>query len=235
MKIFNILTLASGAAAILNNQGCLEWCSANFGLLSLATCYTPSIFGNGPCFECGPRKSIPTKKLCSKKCVDLNTDNYNCGKCGKKCNSGSTCDKGICRPQANCQAKDRCSLDPPCPDKTCICQPDERGGGKGYCNKGDWCVNLKDCQSIKDCPIEGSVCLTTCCSGSAKCMPPDKLCAKTVSRIFRPREVLGGGDVDEVSAAAAASGAHDRSEEGHGVFARQEGEFSSPIRPGDAV
>ncbi|RAH71872.1 uncharacterized protein BO66DRAFT_436746 [Aspergillus aculeatinus CBS 121060] len=99
---------------------------------------------------------------------------------------------------------------------------------------GDWCVNLKDCQSIKDCPIEGSVCLTTCCSGSAKCMPPDKLCTTTMSRIFRPREVVGSGDVDEVSAAAAA-GAHDRSEEGHGVFARQEGEFSSPIRPGDAV
>ncbi|RAH48825.1 uncharacterized protein BO95DRAFT_460680 [Aspergillus brunneoviolaceus CBS 621.78] len=89
--------------------------------------------------------------------------------------------------------------------------------------------------SIKDCPIEGSVCLTTCCSSSAKCMPPDKLCAKTVSRIFRPVGVVGGGDVDEVSAAAAAAGAHDRSEEGHGVFARQEGDFSSLIRPGDAV
>lgn len=70
--------------ALINNKGCLEWCKTNFGLLGLATCYTPSILGQGPCFDCGPQKKVPTKELCQKKCVDLNTDKKNCGKCGNK-------------------------------------------------------------------------------------------------------------------------------------------------------
>ncbi|XP_021293933.1 stigma-specific STIG1-like protein 1 [Herrania umbratica] len=33
---------------------------------------------------------------CRKKCVDLKTDKFNCGKCGKKCNYSKICCKGKC-------------------------------------------------------------------------------------------------------------------------------------------
>jgi hypothetical protein len=151
----------------------------------------------------------------------------------KQCTGGASCDGGICRPQSTCQTTNRCSVNPPCPDNTCVCQPDERGGGTGYCNKPNSCSLLTNCQTIKDCPIPGSVCLTTCCSGSAKCFTPDRLCTNPASRIFRPRHIEEA-NVDELyDAFEEAMSNH--SPERRKIVARQDGvindEWSGPIPP----
>ncbi|XP_023520197.1 stigma-specific STIG1-like protein 1 [Cucurbita pepo subsp. pepo] len=36
------------------------------------------------------------RNCCKKMCVDLKTDRYNCGKCGKKCKYSEICCKGKC-------------------------------------------------------------------------------------------------------------------------------------------
>ncbi|XP_022714418.1 stigma-specific STIG1-like protein 1 [Durio zibethinus] len=38
----------------------------------------------------------PGPFCCNKKCVDIETDKFNCGKCGKKCNYSKICCEGKC-------------------------------------------------------------------------------------------------------------------------------------------
>lgn len=92
-----------------------------------------------------------------------------------------------------------CAGGAPCPDNSCLCQPDERGGTNGYCNHPGVCADFKDCQSIKDCPIPGSACIYTCCGEphTLKCFPPDSLCKKPPSRIFKPRGVQKARTIED--------------------------------------
>ncbi|KAK1556641.1 hypothetical protein Q3G72_009294 [Acer saccharum] len=41
-------------------------------------------------------KGSPGRDCCKKKCVNLNTDKLNCGKCGRKCKYSEICCKGEC-------------------------------------------------------------------------------------------------------------------------------------------
>lgn len=108
-----------------------------------------------------------------------------------QCPTGVNCEAGVCRPQNNCVSVGSCVGNPPCPDASCFCQPDDRGGSNGYCNKPGPCSDFTNCQGPKDCPIPGSVCVTTCCPApnAGKCFPPDKLCKNPTSRIFKARGV----------------------------------------------
>ncbi|XVF26075.1 hypothetical protein REPUB_Repub13aG0268800 [Reevesia pubescens] len=57
---------------------------------------------------------------CNKKCVDLRTDKFNCGKCGKKCNYSKICCEGKC-------------VNPLSNQKHC-------GGCNNNCGKGNACL-----------------------------------------------------------------------------------------------
>lgn len=65
-------------------------------------------------------KGSPGRNCCQKKCVDLKTDRYNCGRCGKKCNYSEICCKGKC-------------VNPMFNRKHC-------GGCNNKCNRGSLCV-----------------------------------------------------------------------------------------------
>ncbi|CAK9327295.1 unnamed protein product [Citrullus colocynthis] len=65
-------------------------------------------------------KGSPGRNCCQKKCVDLKTDRYNCGKCGKKCKYSQVCCKGKC-------------VNPMFNRKHC-------GGCNNKCNRGSLCV-----------------------------------------------------------------------------------------------
>ncbi|KAK2644538.1 hypothetical protein Ddye_019733 [Dipteronia dyeriana] len=41
-------------------------------------------------------KGSPGRDCCKKKCVNVNTDRLNCGKCGRKCKYSEICCKGEC-------------------------------------------------------------------------------------------------------------------------------------------
>ncbi|CAI7570890.1 unnamed protein product [Penicillium bialowiezense] len=117
----------------------------------------------------------------------------------EECPTGVNCEAGVCRPQNNCVSVGSCVGNPPCPDASCFCQPDDRGGSNGYCNKPGLCNDFTNCQGPKDCPIPGSVCVTTCCPApnAGKCFPPDKLCKNPTSRIFKPRGVQENREVED--------------------------------------
>ncbi|GMI91456.1 hypothetical protein like AT1G11925 [Hibiscus trionum] len=57
---------------------------------------------------------------CNKKCVDIKTDKFNCGRCGKKCNYSKICCEGKC-------------VSPLSNQKHC-------GGCYNNCGKGNPCV-----------------------------------------------------------------------------------------------
>ncbi|XWS19383.1 hypothetical protein CRYUN_Cryun31cG0011000 [Craigia yunnanensis] len=64
--------------------------------------------------------NIKGQFCCNKKCVDLKTDKFNCGKCGKKCNYSKICCEGKC-------------VNPLSNQKHC-------GGCKNNCGKGNACL-----------------------------------------------------------------------------------------------
>jgi hypothetical protein len=60
---------------------------------------TPNCCGNGTCCAatcCASVCCASGLTCCSGKCVNLQTDSSNCGKCGTKCASGKTCKSGTC-------------------------------------------------------------------------------------------------------------------------------------------
>lgn len=67
------------------NSICAQWCADNFRNAG-RNCVSLATRGTGPCFQCGPSYALyltGTKKLCSESCVDIASDNKNCGDCGK--------------------------------------------------------------------------------------------------------------------------------------------------------
>ena len=62
------------------NSVCAKWCAANFTHPG-ADCTSLAARGGGPCYTCGPLKTIQTQMLCNEQCVDTLSDSQNCGKC----------------------------------------------------------------------------------------------------------------------------------------------------------
>ena len=60
---------------------------------------------NPKCNEASQACADPGKTECMGLCVDLQTDNYNCGKCGNECGFNSVCSKGAC---LDCTGKTPC-------------------------------------------------------------------------------------------------------------------------------
>jgi hypothetical protein len=52
---------------------------------------------NGNCGSCGNICSGLTATCCGGGCTSLKTDESNCGTCGHKCSIGSTCESGSCK------------------------------------------------------------------------------------------------------------------------------------------
>lgn len=61
----------------------------------------------------------PSQMLCNATCVDLRTNNQNCGACGKTCSVGSVCDASQCTP-AKPACNETCSAGSKCQNGQCI-------------------------------------------------------------------------------------------------------------------
>jgi len=74
----------------------------------------------GHCPTCTSECSGDTPTCCGTTCVDLETDEANCGECGNQCQSEETCSNGLCCPngQTNCNGtcitSDQCCADQDC-------------------------------------------------------------------------------------------------------------------------
>jgi len=171
-----------------DSLGCLQWsdkrsCGTTGKVCSNGNCVCPDKKKDcsGTCQECCDSKDCsggrtcqrgacvcPTgQTLCNDKCVVLQTDLQNCGKCAQKCQSGLFCSTGVC--------KKSCS--PPlsvCGNVCVNLQTDPKNcntcgsvcpNGKGC--KGGVCVcpsGKKDCNGIcQEC------CNTNDCSGGQLC------------------------------------------------------------------
>jgi len=195
-RFFILLSLATTALSLAQTGGkggnseCAQWCAANFPNPG-EVCTAPAAHGTGPCYVCGPLKTSPTQQLCGGECKETSTDNSNCGACGNICPSGFECQAGVCKrqyPPSTCDNVEVCGYTPcGAGGNFCICQPDERG--IGYCNVPQSCSDLTPCATIDDCPVIGSVCLSTCCPGGGVCFTPPQLCPNpgTPTRLFRVR------------------------------------------------
>ncbi|KAK5831506.1 hypothetical protein PVK06_015304 [Gossypium arboreum] len=87
----------------------------------------PTSFGGAggfrPFFTCDKRPEICSTKgqfCCNRRCVDLKTDQYNCGRCGRTCNYSKICCEGKC-------------VSPLSNEKHC-------GGCNNNCGKGSSCL-----------------------------------------------------------------------------------------------
>lgn len=98
----------------------------------------------------------PGNELCGDDCVDINTDEENCGYCDYACGDGWTCVEGVCQPE-------------PCTTPDC-----NQGCTAGYANCDGECVSLatdsrhcgacfKPCDAGQAC--SGSVCAESCACG----------------------------------------------------------------------
>ena len=84
--------------------------------------------------ECGVC-CLPTHKACcGLKCTDIETNTSHCGRCGRKCPTGATCELGQCKCPPNQRAcggvcwpdKQLCCQDTPCPPSSTDCCPECR-------------------------------------------------------------------------------------------------------------
>ena len=112
--------------------------------------------------------------LCGRNCVDLQTDEVNCGACGFGCTGGLPCNNGSCEcgpgepgcsgvgdPNACGPDGVRCAPDQLCYDASCVCRP-------GLIEVGGACVDLRS--DPQNCGAAGTACPEVCsrrvCRGS---------------------------------------------------------------------
>ncbi|KAK4159933.1 hypothetical protein QBC43DRAFT_304259 [Cladorrhinum sp. PSN259] len=172
------------------NSVCAKWCRDNFPTNPGGLCTSAASSGTGPCYECGPHKTVPSKILCTSVCVDSATDNNNCGACGNVCGSGTNCTAGVCVPvgclsgltdcngqcvdltndYANCGSCGNLCFLSPCVDSICDYCP----GDAVPCGLG--CANLSD--DNNNCGTCGNVCGsgTNCTAGVCVPIDPDGFC-----------------------------------------------------------
>jgi hypothetical protein len=86
-----------GRAALAANRGnsaAAHFCAAIFGADTPAAgrCTSQATQGTGPYVACGGDPA----RFCGGACVDLQTDDLNCGACGEPCLGGSSCAGGQC-------------------------------------------------------------------------------------------------------------------------------------------
>ena len=72
---------------------------AVFVPLAFAACSGPAAS-----VDAGTNSCSAPKTTCGSSCVDLKSDNANCGKCGTACSATDTCAKGTCYPKTCAQA-----------------------------------------------------------------------------------------------------------------------------------
>ncbi|HEY3445788.1 MAG TPA: hypothetical protein VGK67_05450 [Myxococcales bacterium] len=124
---------------------------------------------SGPAAKPDAGTSCGSLSKCKGECVDIQTDNENCGVCGGACNTTSTCVKGACYLKT-CSATVVCTADQICKgavclDKTCIgitCNAGETCSG-GTCKSS--CVPDQDCTVTNPCKTG----TTSCATGKSVC------------------------------------------------------------------
>lgn len=92
---FTVLAVPQ-AAPSKGNSACAQWCAQKFPVDTGLVCTSQAAKGTGPCFTCGPSKSIQSQQFCGAGCTDTASDGLNCGACGTVCPQGSTCKSGAC-------------------------------------------------------------------------------------------------------------------------------------------
>jgi len=101
------------------------------------------------------------KRLCQKRCIDLQTQSQHCGKCNRSCKNGEWCALGQCIPKCTSPTPDQCKAG--CVDL----KTDANHCGK--CNKncrvGERCVKGK----CNPCPVSSPKCGEHCCPKSFQC------------------------------------------------------------------
>jgi hypothetical protein len=135
--------------------------------------------------DCCPGDSV----WCNDHCVNLKTDNNNCGSCGKNCSSTQRCSGGTCGcpstapracPGNLCLPAGQCCLnETKCGDKCiaktadscCPSDPNPCGDDTKMCNASNRCV------CVVSCPGGACVRAGQCCLNETKC--GDKCIAKT--------------------------------------------------------
>lgn len=106
-----------------------------------------------------------SQSCCTGACVDLSSDNNNCGSCGNVCTGGATCQGGVCVSPNTC---DGCDLNQPCNfaipcggSENCNCWVDA-SHTFCWCGPLDPCSNHEPCGANDSCP-DGQVCVENCC------------------------------------------------------------------------
>ncbi|KAB2029697.1 hypothetical protein ES319_D05G181100v1 [Gossypium barbadense] len=99
LKLFFMLAMVMALEAITLSTSISE----NSDHRRLADSQMPTSFGGAggfrPFFTCDKRPEICSTKgqfCCNRRCVDLKTDQYNCGRCGRTCNYSKICCEGKC-------------------------------------------------------------------------------------------------------------------------------------------
>ena len=93
--VFVFLKINLARAAPPSNSDCVKWCASNFANAG-ATCTSQAAHATGPCFTCGPKKTITSEKLCNGVCTNTASDKDNCNSCGNTCDLGFTCCSSSC-------------------------------------------------------------------------------------------------------------------------------------------
>ncbi|KAE8369885.1 hypothetical protein BDV27DRAFT_120076 [Aspergillus caelatus] len=188
IPVIVILAAAVDSQAGPGNSACAQWCAANFPNNAGSACTSPAAHGIGPCYNCGPLKTSPTKQLCSGVCRETSNDNNNCGSCGNQCGQNEQCQNGKCRPLPNCSPNNNQCGEVGCGTCGCgggtACHIGQDNKNAGYCVFCAACSDvLQECSSNNDCPDDHSICVQTCCTGgtftgsggTARCIPSNYL------------------------------------------------------------
>lgn len=124
-----------------------------------ATCSTHRQCCGGRCTggECGP--CPPGKDLCPSGCVDLRTDDENCGACGTACAAGQVCINGECTCTAD-SCPDGCCAGDQCSPGTTNAACGQIGGICARCETGDICDQRTCVTGSGTCPAGANICLT---------------------------------------------------------------------------
>lgn len=128
--------------------------------------------------NCQENCSASRKMCCGTACVDLASDDLNCGTCGTRCTGGRTCVAGICSNETSCNNNVDDNRDGliDCEDETsCPAQTPCAAGGRccnGTCatEASDvLCSNGQDddCNGKKDC--DDDACLGRRCAAGSVC------------------------------------------------------------------
>lgn len=133
--------------------------------------------------ECDPEGCAEGLICCSDDddsslCVDVLSDNDNCGACGQPCGDGLQCEEGLCVCPVASGLSERCSsAEVCCPDRGCSIpsrDPLNCGSCGASCGPGEFCAEGQ-CTCAREVAEEGPVCNSAqaCCGAPLACRPLD--------------------------------------------------------------